>query len=145
MKINPNQLESARGLRIAIVPSRELRSDKVRLDVAKNLVICPLPFDGSFMEVFYIAWGVVQHFIAADAHVPKAADLPVAQQRAVARYLEERRDFTVLEVVEALKPLSQPELLVSREETKSSEPTRSEPPLVDTVIAPIALTIEPEA
>ena len=106
VKINPNQLEAAKGLRVGIVPSRELKSDKVRFDGTKNLVVCPLPFDGSFMEVFYTAWTVVQQFIAADAAIPKASDLPVYQQRAVARLLEERRGFTVLEVIEALRPLA---------------------------------------
>ncbi len=139
VKINPAHLEAAKGLRVGIVPSKELRSDKVRFDEAKNLVVCPLPFDGSFMEVFYTAWGVVQQFIAADAKVPSAANLPVAQHRAVARLLEERRAFTVLEVIEALKPLAQPELLASHEESKSSEPTGGDDALVDTVIAPVAL------
>jgi hypothetical protein len=139
VKINPSQLEAAKGLRVGIVPSRELKSDRVRFDGTKNLVVCPLPFDGSFMEVFYTAWIVVQQFISADAMVPKAAVLPVAQQRTVARLLEERREFTVVEVIEALRPLAQPELLASHEESKSAESTGGDVALVDTVIAPVAL------
>lgn len=141
VKINPGQLEPAKGLRVGIVPSRELKTDKVRFEESKNLVVCPLPFDGSFMEIFYIAWGIVQQFIAADAYVPKPASLPVAQHRTVARLLEERRDFSVLEVVEALKPLSQPELLASNTEEKPAEKTSGDKALVDTVIAPVALRL----
>ncbi len=45
--------DSAAGLRVGIVPASQGRSDKIRIDNQKNLVICPLPYDGSFMELFY--------------------------------------------------------------------------------------------
>lgn len=76
VKINPSHLEGARGLRIGIVPAREGATDVVRKDEARNLVICPLPHDGAFMQVFYQGWVVVQQFIAADAYVPKEVFLP---------------------------------------------------------------------
>ena len=38
LKINPSQLEGARGLRIGIVPSMQGRSDKVYLDEKKNMM-----------------------------------------------------------------------------------------------------------
>ncbi len=47
MKINPAHLEPARGLRVGIVPSRQGKSDKITLDSQKNLVVCPIPHDGS--------------------------------------------------------------------------------------------------
>lgn len=50
VKINPSQLESARGLRLGIVPCKQGKSDKIRKHETKNLVICPVPYDGSFME-----------------------------------------------------------------------------------------------
>jgi hypothetical protein len=81
----------------------------------RNLIICPLPYDGSFMEIFYLGWEVVQQFLAADAQVPQDVHLPRPAQRQVARYLATRRDFGVLSVIEALIPLSQPELLETRE------------------------------
>jgi hypothetical protein len=115
VKINQSALEGARGLRIGIVPTREGVSDSVRMDDKKNLVVCPLPYDGSFMEVFYLAWEVVQQFLAADAQLPPEVNLPRPAQRQVARYLADRREFPVLSVVEALKPLAQPELLETRE------------------------------
>ena len=115
MKINAAALEGARGLRIGIVPSREGISDAIRQDGTRNLVICPLPYDGSFMEIFYLGWEVVQQFLAADAYLPKEVNLPRPAQRQVARYLSDRREFDVLSVVDALSPLAQPELLETHE------------------------------
>jgi hypothetical protein len=115
VKINAAALEGARGLRIGVVPTREGTSDKIRHDLKRNLIICPLPYDGSFMEIFYLGWEVVQQFLAADAQVPQDVHLPRPAQRQVARYLATRRDFGVLSVIEALIPLSQPELLETRE------------------------------
>ena len=81
------------------------------MDAQKNLVICPLPYDGAFMEIFYKGWEVVQSFILADARLPREVQLPSPAQRQVARRLEERRDYAVLGVIDALAALSQPELL----------------------------------
>lgn len=111
VKINPAQLEGAAGLRIGIVPTRAGRADKVRKDESKNLIICPLHHDQDFMQVFYEGWRIVQAFIAADGHVPKEVALPRPIDREVARILAERREFPILEVVEAIKPFGQPELL----------------------------------
>jgi hypothetical protein len=96
VKINPGQLEGARGLRIGIVPTRAGNADRIYLDDDKNLVVCPLPHDGSFMEVFYQGWGVIQQFIAADASLPREVALPRQTDRQVARYLVDRRDFLSL-------------------------------------------------
>jgi hypothetical protein len=115
VKINRTQLEPARGLRLGIVPSREGTSDAVYRDERKNLVVVPLPHDGSFMEIFYQGWGVVQQFLASDARVPKEVALPRAPERQVARLLEDRRAFPIVDVVEALRPLAQPELLRAEE------------------------------
>jgi len=76
VKINPKALEGANGLRVGIVPASEGRSDKIRTDDSKNLIVCPLPYDGSFMEAFYYAWNIVQQFLAADAKLPKEVALP---------------------------------------------------------------------
>jgi hypothetical protein len=140
VKINADQLEGARGLRIGIVPIRGGRSDVVRRDEQKNLIVCPLPHDGSFMEVFYQGWGVVQQFIAADARVPGEVALPRQADRQVARYLAERRDFAVLDVIDALRPLSQPNLLRTEEQDAILVNRREDPHEVETgaVVAPVA-------
>ena len=111
MKTNRRHLEAARGLRIGIVPTLQGKSDSIQHDERRNLIVCPIPHDQAFMETFYQGWCVVQQFIAADAEVPKEAALPRAPERQVARYLADRREFAVAEVIEALLPLSQPHLL----------------------------------
>lgn len=116
VKINASALEGARGLRVGIVPTREGSSDAVKVDERRNLVLCPVPYDGSFMEVFYMAWEVVQQFLMADALLPKEVNLPRPAQRTVARYLADRRDFPVFDVIAALEPLGQPELLQTHED-----------------------------
>jgi len=113
VKINPTQLEGAAGLRIGIVPTRSGKTDRVRIDESKNLVICPLHHDGDFMQIFYEGWRTVQAFIEADAKVPKEIDLASPVQREVARILQERREFPLIEVVEAIKKFGQPELLTT--------------------------------
>jgi hypothetical protein len=140
VKINPAQLEGARGLRIGIVPAREGATDVVRRDDSKNLVVCPLPHDHAFMEVFYQGWQVVRQFIEADAYVPKESFLPRQAERQVARYLEDRREFQVLEVLAALRPLAQPELLQTDAQAADLDSRRLEDPEVGTgaVVAPIA-------
>lgn len=138
LKVNRNQLEGAKGLRVGIVPANEGASDSVRRDESKNLVVCPLPYDGSFMQVFYQAWEVVVQFLAADARVPQAASLPRPPSRQVARYLEDRRDFAVREVVQALDPLAQPELLRTEEKALDIVQTRKTATGTTTaVLAPI--------
>lgn len=141
VKINATHLEGARGLRIGIVPMRGGQGDTIRKDEKKNLIICPLPHDGSFMEVFYQAWGVVQQFIAADAKLPREAALPRQADRQVARYLADRRAYSVVEVMEALGPLSQPELLRTEEQEAELVSRREDPQEVETgaVLAPVAL------
>ena len=113
VKINRSQLEKAAGLRIGIVPNREGESDTIRLDADRNLVVCPIPHDFAFMQTFYQGWVVVQQFLHADAKVPKEVFLPRPPDRQVARFLEERREYPVVEVIDALGPLAQPELLDS--------------------------------
>lgn len=116
LKINPRLLEGARGLRLGIIPASEGESDKIYRDDAKNLIVCPLPYDRSFMQIFFQAWEVVVQFLKADAQVPAENYLPRPASRQVARYLADRRAFSVPEVVDALEPLAQPQLLRTQEQ-----------------------------
>ena len=125
LKINRQHLEGARGLRLGIVPAQEGESDAVEKDESRNLVICPLPYDRSFMQVFYQAWEVVVQFLAADAKLPTPASLPRPPSRQVARYLEDRRDYPVRDVINALEPLAQPNLLRTQEKTAEVVETRT--------------------
>ena len=137
VKINASQLEAANGLRVGIVPAAQGKSDTVRHDEPRNLVVCPIPYDGEFMEVFYSAWGIVQQFIYADARLPEEVSLPVPAHRQVARELANRREFPILDVIEALRPLSQPELLTTQELSKSLAATGEGQLLLEGLISPI--------
>jgi len=103
IKINPASLEGAAGLRIGIVPTKQGGTDRVRRDDDKNLVICPLHHDADFMQTFYECWRIIQAFLEADATVPREVSLPNPAHREVARILAERREFTVLEVIDAIR------------------------------------------
>lgn len=139
LKINPTQLEGARGLRIGIVPAMQGKSDRVFLDDKKNLIVCPLPYDGAFMELFYVGWRIVQQFIYADAYVPKEVALPVPADRQVARELEMRREFGVIDVVDALWAQSQKDLTMKVEQTADTTVQKEGAMLFNNVIlAPVA-------
>ncbi len=143
VKINPTALQGDRGLRIGIVPAAQGRTDRIIKDDRRNLVICPLPYDGGFIETFYLAWEVVVAFLNADATVPKEVDLPRPAARTVARYLADRRDFPVVDVIEALLPLSQPELLRTDVDQAGIVPSGGKSGVIETsaVLAPEARLI----
>jgi hypothetical protein len=115
VKSNAAQLESARGLRVGIVPLRQGHSDLPHLDDTRNLVVCPLLYDGDFVQTFYEAWNIVLLFLAADAKVPHENVLPNPASRQVARTLEERRESPISAVLETLDVLAQPQLLHTQE------------------------------
>lgn len=138
VKINPQQLVAATGLRLGIVPAKQGSSDLVKVDKHRNLVVCPLPYDGSFMEIFYHGWQIVQQFIFADAKLPKEVSLPSPAHRHVAQELVRRRDFPVFDVIEALVPLSQPFLLKNQTENMHvDELSQNLNSMTNTMIAPI--------
>lgn len=136
VKINASQLEAANGLRVGVVPATQGKNDRVRKDEKRNLIICPIPYDGAFMEIFYSAWGIVQQFIQADAQLPREVALPQASHRQVAKELSTRRDFPVIEVVDALAPISQPGLLRTHEASKSLRAIGQGKLLLDGIISP---------
>jgi hypothetical protein len=141
LKINPQDLEGARGLRIGIVPASQGRDDRIRKDDQKNLVICPLPYDGSFMELFYTGWRIVKQFLYADARVPFEVALPNPPERQVTRELEMRREFNVLEIVQVLEPQSQTDLLENEiREINTTDHSQNSKCISfnDAIVAPVA-------
>jgi hypothetical protein len=127
-------------LRVGIVPTRQGRTDKVRLDESRNLVICPLHHDANFMQIFYEGWRIVQAFIQAGAQIPKEISLPRPIDREVARILTERRDFPVLDVIEAIAIFGQPELLVT-DDKKVDLQTLQGHTATTTLVAPLSRTL----
>jgi hypothetical protein len=137
VKVNPAQLEGAAGLRIGIVPTRQGKSDRVRIDQTRQLVICPLHHDGDFMQVFYEGWRVVQAFLNADAKLPKEAVLPRPVDREICRMLEERREFPTVDVIDALKVFGQPELIATNSEQVRLENVAGDAE-TSTLVAPVS-------
>lgn len=139
LKINPSNLEGASGLRIGIVPAFQGKSDKIRKDDQKNLIICPIPYDGSFMELFYTGWRIVQQFISADARLPSEVALPNPAERQVARELDIRREYNLVEVVSVLEAQSQRGLLVGeRKEVNESLINDGDSKTNDAIFTPVA-------
>lgn len=136
VKINKSQLEGAQGLRIGIVPSTFGKGDQIVFDSNRNLVVCPLPYDGSFMEIFYSAWQIIQSFIYWDAKMPKPEYLSVGSHRIVAQRLEERRELTVLEAIDSLAPIAQPGLLITDSHQVSISTNSNQVESIKNVIAP---------
>ncbi|MCG9915533.1 MAG: hypothetical protein MH112_04120 [Phenylobacterium sp.] len=140
VKINASQLEGAAGLRVGIIPTRQGASDKVRIDSGRGLVICPLHHDADFMQTFYEGWRLVQAFLFADAHVPKEALLPRPMDREVCRILEERREFPVVDILEALTVFYQPDLLETEKERVDAEDVQGDVN-TSTLVAPLSRSI----
>ncbi|MDF3822600.1 hypothetical protein P3G55_22050 [Leptospira sp. 96542] len=139
LKINAKELEGAKGLRVGIVPATQGSSDRIYKDDVKNLIVCPIPYDGSFMELFYTGWRIVQQFIAADAKVPEPVALPAPADRQVARELEMRRRFPIVDVIRALEVQSQTDLLEATEKRVDVVTEREGSTILnDLVISPVA-------
>jgi len=142
VKINPVHLEAAAGLRVAIIPTQSGRSDAVRRDEQKNLILCPIPHDASFMQVFYEGWRIVQVLCASNFKMPREVDLPSPIHREAARVYVERRDYLVLDVLDATAVFAQPHLLVNDTENAPSEAFQSSTaPATGTVITPFSLEV----
>jgi hypothetical protein len=140
LKINHKDLDGARGLRVGIVPASQGLSDRIYVDNSKNLIVCPIPYDGSFMELFYTGWRIVQQFIQADARVPQPVALPAQADRQVAKELEMRRDFPIVDVIAALEAQSQRDLLDPKEKNVGTSTQEVENSVLnDTLLAPVAI------
>jgi hypothetical protein len=110
IKINPEQLVGAPGLRIGLYPKRH-RNDGPRKDENLNLIRLPLPYDGQFMEVFYKSFYLVRAFLRADARVPRPVDLPDAEDRFITNELKLRSEFPVKDVLDVIRNMAQSNLL----------------------------------
>lgn len=110
VKSNGNALEAAKGLRIGIYPKKD-DADTPRLDTKLNLIRLPLPYDLGFCELFYKSFFLTRAFLRADAQIPKPVDLPDAQDRFLTNELTKRREYPVIDVIEAIRRMSQTNLL----------------------------------
>lgn len=142
IKVNPRALEGAPGLRIAIVPSSSGTSDAIRRDDHRNLIICPLPHDFSFMQTFHEGMRIVQTLVSRDFRMPTDAELPNPMHREVARVYVERRGYKVQEVLEAVSIFAQPGLLDTSTEDLDSVGFESDMNAeTSTMLGPIPLDV----
>jgi hypothetical protein len=109
LKLNKSDFQGAAGIRLGIYPETRKGEGPTR-DENNNLVLCPLPYDAGFMEAFYSSFFAVKQVLLADAKVPKPVALPGAADRFLAQQFEDRREFSVLQIIEAMYPLGQPDL-----------------------------------
>ncbi|MFB7045105.1 hypothetical protein ACFCX7_03025 [Streptomyces microflavus] len=123
VKVKPGALESAQGLRVGIYPKANA-ADIPRVDDRLNLIRLPLPYDSAFMELFYKSFNLMRAFLRCDARVPPPVDLPDAEDRFIVRELEIRRGFPILDVLTAIRNMSQWTLLDS-DSIESLPPTAS--------------------
>ncbi|MGA3304239.1 MAG: hypothetical protein ABSC72_13265, partial [Methylovirgula sp.] len=82
-------------------------------------------------------WRLVQAFLKADAQIPKEALLPRPIDREVCKILQERREYPVLDVIEALETFAQPELLATDDKTVALQPLQGDAE-TGTLIAPVS-------
>jgi hypothetical protein len=80
----------------------------------------------------------VSIFLATKAELPKLELLPSAPARQVARMLAERRESPVVDAIEALRAVAQPELLYTTDEQANVILTRGDQLVMDIVVAPQA-------
>lgn len=140
VKIRRDRLEAAPGLRIAIVPDRTGRADAIERDDSKNLVICPVPHDESFMQVFYEGWRLVQSLCAANFKMPQPVAVHTPVLREVAKVYIDRRRFTVGEVLAETAHYAQPHLLETTTESVASTSFESgAQPGTATVVGPFPM------
>lgn len=134
LKINRRELEASPGLRIGLFPE-ERPGEGPRLDDGTNLIMCPLPYSGDFMQLFGATFGIVKQLVAARGEQPGRTALIYEDDQQVAKWLSERRKHPVLAILEALEPLKQPGLL--REQNEADAPAE---PVGTVATAPIPLT-----
>jgi hypothetical protein len=117
LKTNRRDLQSAPGLRIGLYPE-ERRGEGPRKD--SDLIMCPLPYSGDFMQLFGATFQIVKQLIAANGEQPSRVALIYEDDQIVAKWVSDRRHFPVLAILAALEPVKQPGLLAS--ETPTEEP-----------------------
>lgn len=100
--------------------------------------MCPLPYDQSFVEIFYQGWNIIKMFLNADAHLPKEVLLPRGADRLVCKGMEIRRNYPVVDVMDAFSILQQPGLVLVNDGEVSLHSTLKDTQ-INKIIAPMAI------
>ena len=135
LKVRKEDLESASGLRIAMYPEPSNR-ESPKLDEERNLVLCPLPYGGEFMQLFGASFQILKQIIHSRGVQPSRVQLVYEDDQIVAKWLVDRKQFPVLEIIQALEPIQQKDLIEQRVEEVPSSKSNVE------MVAPIAIVRE---
>lgn len=84
-----------------------------------SLIHCPLPYNIEFMQLFGATFQIVKHLITARGKQPHRAALVYYDDQEVAKWLSDRAHFPVLEILEALEPIKQVDLLAESGEERT--------------------------
>lgn len=139
VKINPKQLEAACGLRLAVVPGKQGKGDNITFNELKNLIVCPMPYDQSFVELFYQGWNDIKQFLNAQATLLSEQWVPHGDDRFVCKQLENRKKFPVLEILKVIDIFKQPHLLETEDKLISVATSGIEEPKISAIISPFSL------
>ena len=101
VKSNAKKIRGGVGLRVGFVPadSEGIRSDKIHKD--KGLIICPLPYDGDFMDQFDDTWRMVETLFRGNGKFTRAS-IPASHHH-LARWLLKLRDVPVSGIIHSLE------------------------------------------
>lgn len=124
LKTNREDLEPAPGLRIGMYPEKRRGMGPSQ---EENLILCPLPYSGPFMQLFGASFQIVKQLVARrGASMPSRVQLVYEDDQEVAKWLYDRRSFPVLGILDALEPLAQPGLLREEEVTAKGDDETTE-------------------
>ena len=108
LKTNRLSIEAAPGLRIAMYPE-ERPNEEPRAD--GSLILCPLPYNSDFMQLFGSTFQIVKHIISARGGMPNRVALVYFHDQEVAKWLTDRAHFPLVGILEALESIKQVDLL----------------------------------
>lgn len=112
LKTNRRDVEHAPGLRIALYPE-ERQKEGLRQD--ENLIYCPLPYSGDFMQLFGASFQIIKQIVAARGKQPSRIALVYEDDQTVAKWLTDRAHFPLFGILEAIEPIKQPSLLIAQD------------------------------
>ena len=112
LKTNRRDIEKAPGLRIALYPEERSNEGPKR---DENLIYCPLPYSGDFMELFGASFQIIKQIVAAHGKQPSRMALVYDDDQSVAKWLTDRARFPLLGILDAIEPIKQPGLLAEQD------------------------------
>ena len=111
LKVNKEELQEAPGLRVGVYPAKQKEGPSK--DSKKNMILCPLPYRGDFMELFGASFQIAKQLMHANGEMPKPPALVYEDDLTVAEWLAARRTYPLMDILEALHPLMQPGLILT--------------------------------